>query len=202
MKCWKILIVGLLLWVMAGPAYAAGWFGKSNPAGTVAADIENYIKGGIFYCTGEGDADSINVFLEVQLSSATVRCAIYERTSGAVWQLIDSSAERACAVGTGWFNFPLIERASLMEGTQYALVAWAGQSPNWNCRIRNLESQGEIADSMFFKSATYGAWPTPTTPTLVWYFDVVIVCYYSAATAPARSPVSIDEVVYRGAYVK
>ncbi len=202
MKCWNVIVIGLMLLVVVGRARADGSFGRTDLTGTVAADIENYIKGGVFYGNGDGNADSITVYLEVQLNSASVRCAIYERTAGASWQLIDSSAEKTCAVGATWHNFPMIEGVSLTEGTQYALVAWAKQSPFWNCRIHNLESQGEIADSIFFKNTTYGAWPTPTTPFLLWYFDVVIVCYYSELTAPVRMPASIDEVVHRGAYIK
>lgn len=202
MKWWQIMIIGVLFTAVAGRVQAAGMFGRTDLTGTAAADIENYIKGGVFFCNGDGNADSINVYLEIQFDSARVRCAIYERTSGAVWQLIDSTAERTCAVDTAWYNFPLIENTALAAGTQYALLAWAKQSPYWNCRIHSLESQGEIADSMFFKSTTYGAWPTPAVPTLVWYFDVVIVCYFSDAATPVRMPAVIDEVVHRGAYIK
>jgi hypothetical protein len=199
--------VWLLLWglagvVLTGVAEADGSFGRSDLTGTVAADIENYIKGGVFFGNGTGNADSINVFLDVQFNSAQVRCAIYGRTSGAQWQLLDSSAEQTCAVGMAWHNFPLLEHAALSAGTQYALVAWAEQSPSYNCRIRSLESQGVVADSMFFKSVAYGAWPTLTTPTLIWYFDAVLVCFYSSAAIPDRRPASIDEVVHRGAYLK
>ena len=202
MKYGNVIVIALMLLIVAGRARADGSFGRTNLTGTVAADIENYIKGGVFYGNGDGNADSITVYLEVQLNSASVRCAIYERTAGASWQLIDSSAEKSCPVGSAWHNFPLIEKVSLTEGTQYALLAWAKQSQFWNCRIRNLESQGEIADSIFFKDATYGAWPTPTAPLIIWHFDAVIVCYYSELTEPDHRPASIDEIVHRGAYIK
>jgi len=182
-------------------ADADGSFGRTELSGTIAADIENYMKGGIFFCNGDGAADSIRVFLEIQSNSAAVRCAIYQRTSGTAWQLIDSSAEHICGVDTAWYTFPLIERTTVSAGGQYALVAWARQSAAWNCRIHSLEGQGEAADSMFFKSTTYGAWPSPTVPTLVWYYDAVFVCYYSGAAA-VHHPAAVDGGVNKGAYLQ
>jgi hypothetical protein len=200
---WRPICAVILLGLLMVPREcAAGSFGRTDLSGTVAADIENYIKGGVFVCNGDGAADSITVYLEVQSNSAQVRCAIYERTSGTAWQLIDSSAELACPVDTGWYTFPLLEGVVLSAGAQYALVAWAKQSASWNCRIHSLEGQGVAADSMFFKSAAYGAWPTPTVPTLIWYYDAVLVCHYSGAAAPGAYPASIDGVVNKGAYLK
>ncbi len=198
----RIFALSILMLGFASAVLAQDYFGRTDLTGTAAVDIENYMKGGIFFCNGDGNADSINVFLEIQMDSAYVRCAIYERTSGSSWQLIDSSAELVCPVDTAWYSFPLLENTQLIDGDQYALVVWAEQSPNWNCRIRSLEGPGTAADSMLFKSMAYGGWPTPTVPTLVWYYDVVVVCYYSGVAAPCRQPASIDDVVYRGAYIK
>lgn len=202
MKYRQMFAVMLLSLIVVPWDAMAGSFGRTDLSGTAAVDIENYIKGGVFFCNGDGTADSINVYLEVQLNNAPVRCALYERTSGTAWQLIDSSAEQSCPVDAGWYTFPLIEGVALSSGKQYALVAWAKQSSGWNCRIHSLESQGQAADSMFFKSATYSAWPSPTTPTLIWYYDAVLVCYYSGATGLHPYPASIDGVINKGAYIK
>jgi hypothetical protein len=51
-----------MLLVVAGRARADGSFGRTNLTGTVAADIEDYIKGWVFYGNGDGNADSITVY--------------------------------------------------------------------------------------------------------------------------------------------
>ncbi len=194
--CALVLVILLVV-----PAVGDGWFGRADHQGSVAEDIEDYIKGGVYFGNGSGNADSINIFMEVQYASVPVRCALYQRTGG-TWTLIDSSAEQLCPIDTGWVSFPLLEHAPVMPDTQYAVLAWADQSPQWNCRIRSFQNQGNPADSIFYKNIGYGVWPSPTTPQLLWHFDVVAACYYSTPGKPGAFPASIDRLRIRGVSIQ
>ena len=151
-------------------------FGYTS-AGSSKADIDDIIRGSVFTCSENGNADYIKMYVEDYNGSvgSLHKCAIYKHSDSSlvgVTQEVDSGRWRF-----GWTQFNFSDpKPSLSASTDYVLVGWA----DIDCWIRY--NSGDTNQG-HYQNKTYNSFPDPASFSHNNY-KCSIYCSYSLPVNP------------------